>query len=87
MRLRGKHGSVRPFAMLGLGYYREVGQDPFAGPGVSGGLGLEIHPGKGPLAFTLSSRMHGALNFSKQWGDGSPIGVGFLSLMAGVAIR
>lgn len=87
IRLRAKRGPVRPFGMFGLGYHREVGQDAFSGPGVNGGFGLEIHPGNGPLAFTLGTRMHWALHTNKQGDDGTPIGVGYLTLMAGIAIR
>ncbi len=73
--------------MFGLGYYREVGRDPFSGSGVNVGFGLELHPGAGPLAFTLGARMHGALHTGKNLDDGTPIGVGYLTLMAGVALR
>jgi hypothetical protein len=87
LRLRARRGQVRPYGMVGLGYHREVGQDPFSGPGVNGGFGLEIHPGDGSLAMTIGARMHGALHLNKRGDDGTPIGVGFLTLMAGVAIR
>jgi hypothetical protein len=87
IRLRARRGPVRPYGMFGIGYHRELSQDAFSGPGVSGGVGLEIHPGDGPLAFTLGARMHGALHMNKRGDDGTPIGVGFLSLMAGIAVR